>query len=513
MIQNSTYDAIVIGAGHNGLVAAGYLARSGMSVLVLERLDKVGGACTTDEIHPGFFGPMCAYGLHLLQGKVIDDLKLRAHGLETFNSVPEGSYPGVHPFPDGTHIRGGGPEMRVAQEIAKFSDKDARAWFEWNRFLDEAGSIIHSTFLDDPPTIAELMDEVRGTRHEEVLERILTWSLLDLLDYYFEDEHVKAFAMIQVEMDPRSAGSALCMAYLRCGKANREEDKGVPRGGMGAVTQLLATSAKSLGAEIHTGTLVEKVIVENGEAVGVQLADGKEIRASIVVSNADPKRTYRTLVDPEDVGEDMMRRVNAWKMTAGSMKFLAALSEPPDFSQYLGDNYNRYEQAYMHVCDSVEYHVQSWDDSQAGKTPTCPIMSIQMPSMITPNFVPGGGTVVLSDWVLYAPRHPNAGSWNDIRDVVANTIIDKINSFVPNFRDSILEWTLQTPLEIETRVGISEGQIRHGNFIPKQILAGRFPYRTPIRNLYMCCAGTHPGGEVSGAPGHNAAQAILRDRS
>ena len=353
MIQNSTYDAIVIGAGHNGLVAAGYLARSGMSVLVLERLDKVGGACTTDEIHPGFFAPMCAYGLHLIQGKVIDDLKLRAHGLETFNSVPEGSYPGVHPFPDGTHIRGGGPEMRVAQEIAKFSDKDARAWFEWNRFLDEAGSIIHSTFLDDPPTIAELMDDVRGTRHEEVLERILTWSLLDLLDHYFEDEHVKAFAMIQVEMDPRSAGSALCMAYLRCGKANREEDKGVPRGGMGAVTQLLATSAKSLGAEIHTGTLVEKVIVDNGEAVGVQLADGKEIRASVVVSNADPKRTYRTLVDPKDVGEDMMRRVNAWKMTAGSMKFLAALSEPPDFSQYLGDNYNRYEQAYMHVCDSV----------------------------------------------------------------------------------------------------------------------------------------------------------------
>ena len=143
--------------------------------------------------------------------------------------------------------------MRVAQEIAKFSDKDARAWFEWNRFLDEAGSIIHSTFLDDPPTIAELMDEVRGTRHEEVLERILTWSLLDLLDYYFEDEHVKAFAMIQVEMDPRSAGSALCMAYLRCGKANREEDKGVPRGGMGAVTQLLATSAKASAPRFTPG--------------------------------------------------------------------------------------------------------------------------------------------------------------------------------------------------------------------------------------------------------------------
>ena len=281
MIQNSTYDAIVIGAGHNGLVAAGYLARSGMSVLVLERLDKVGGACTTDEIHPWLLRPDVRLRLAPAPGQ--GDRRPEAQSITASRPSTlcrKARIPASTPSRTARTSGAAVPEMRVAQEIAKFSDKDARAWFEWNRFLNEVGGILQSTFLDDPPTISELMDEVRGTRHEEVLERILTWSLLDLLDYYFEDEHVKAFAMIQVEMDPRAAGSALCMAYLRCGNANRDEDKGVPRGGMGASHAVVGNaSAREFGAEIHTGTLVDKVIVENGEAVGVQLADGKEIRS------------------------------------------------------------------------------------------------------------------------------------------------------------------------------------------------------------------------------------------
>ncbi len=512
MAQNQ-YDAIIIGAGHNGLVTAGYLSKDGMSVLVLERLDKVGGACTTDEIFPGFHGPMCAYICYMFQGKVIDDLQLRDHGLEIINLADGGQNSrSIHPFPDGTYI--GGPGIKsnydMAEQLRQFSENDARAYFDWLSFWEQASGILHSYFLTEPPTLAELVDSVRGTRREEVMEKMLTWSLLDLVDEYFEDDRVKANFLGIPESDPSAPGSIMSNAYFRTSQFSRDQDRGIPKGSMGAITESLAESAKSFGAEIRTGVPVKEVIVENGEAKGVRLNSGEEIYSFIVVSNADPKRTFSTLVKPEDAGEALVRKAKNWKTQAGCVKFLAAMKEPPDLSRYLGDIYGRDAIVSVKICPSVDYFQQSWDDCKNGRPSGSPIMDIQMPSIADPSLAPRGG-VVMSNWALYFPPQIKDGSWDDAGNEVGERIIEILTDYVPNFRDSLIDWTVQTPVGIETRVGISDGNIRHGDMIPQQMLSNRFPYRTSIRNFYLCGSGTHPGGEVTGAPGHNSAHAILKD--
>ncbi len=516
MAENQ-YDAIVIGAGHNGLTTAGYLAKDGLSVLVLERLDKIGGAATTDEFTQGFSGPMCSYIQYMLQGKVIDDLKLREHGLEVLKGPNkpgsgEASMSGIHPFPDGTFT--GGPDIKspldAAEQIRQFSENDARNYFEWTSFWEQAASILHKTFLAEPPTVTQLIESVKGTRQEEVLEKMLTWSVMDLIDDHFEHPHVRATSLGIPEADPSAPGSIMSNAYFTTSQFSRDEDKGIPRGSMGAITQALAASVRDLGAEIRTRTPVQEVIIEDGEARGVRLANGEEIRSFIVVSNADPKRTFSTLVDSQFVDEATKSKIKRWKTNANCVKFLAAMSEPLDLTRFLGDNYDRDQIVNVSIGPSVEYFQQSWDDAIAGRVTDCPLMHIQMPSLVDPNLAPRGG-VVMSNWILYYPAEPIDQPWETRRDAVGEQIIDAITEYAPNFRESLIDWSVQAPIDIETRVGITDGNIRHGDMIPSQMLANRFAYRTSIRNFYMCGAGTHPGGEVTAAPGHNSAHAILRD--
>ena len=512
-MARNQYDAIIIGAGHNGLVTAGYLAKSDLSVLVLERLDKVGGACTTDEIFPGFHGPMCAYICHMLQGKVIDDLRLREHGFDVIQIGDTGQGSGrIHPFPDGTYLDGPGINgpYDVAEQISEFSGHDARAYFEWSSFWEQAAGILYRYFLTEPPTLAELVDSVRGTRQEEVLEKMLTWSVLDLVHEYFDDDRVRAHFLGSPESDPSAPGSIMSSAYFRAGRFSRDKDRGIPKGGMGAITRSMAESARSLGAEIRTGAPVKEVLVEAGEAKGVRLVNGEEFYSFLVVSNADPKRTFSTLVKAEDAGEVLTRKAEKWKTQAGCVKFLAAMREPLDFSRYLGDNYDRNAIVAANICPSVEYFQRSWDACRSGKPSSTPLMHIQMPSIMDPSLAPRGG-VVMSNWVLYYPPQIKGGSWDDTRDEVGEQIIDILTEYAPNFRESLIDWTVQAPVDIETRTGMTDGNIRHGDVIPQQMLSLRFPYRTSIRNFYLCGAGTHPGGEVTGAPGHNAAQVILKD--
>ena len=513
MAENQ-YDAIVIGAGHNGLVSAGYLARDGLSVLVLERLDKLGGAVTTDEFSPGYLGPMCSYVVHSLQGKVIDDLKLREHGFELVHSATRDDRShNLHPFPDGTFLGGPGinGDFDIANQIRQFSERDARAYFDWVAFWDDASAILYPYYLTEPPTIADLVDSVRGTRLETVLEKLLTWSQIELLEDHFEDEHVRAHLLgMGTEMDARSPGSLLGSALFACSRFTRDMDRGVPRMSMGTVTEAMAASARSLGVEIRTGAPVRSVIVEGGEAKGVRLASGEEISSSIVVSNADPKRTFTTLLQPDEVDEETIKRVKRWKTKAGCVKFLAAMKELPDLSRYLGAGYDRSSILNLRVMPSVEYQLQSWDDAVAGKPTTCPIMSMQMTSTVEPNLVRGGGHV-MSNWVLFETPDLKEGTWDDAREEVGEQIIDAITEYAPNFRDSLVDWTVQTPEDIQTRVGMTDGNIRHLDMIPSQLLSQRQPYRTSIKDFYMCGAGTHPMGEVTGAPGHNAAHAILKD--
>ena len=340
---------------------------------------------------------------------------------------------------------------------------------------------------------------MRGTNREEVLEKLLTWS------------YVRAFAMrSDIESDPRHPGSMLAVAMFACGRFTRDQDRGIPKMSMGTTTQAMADAARSFGAEIRTGASVREVIVEKGEAKGVRLETGEEIRSFIVASSADPKRTFTTLFDPADVDDDTVKRVKRWKTKSGCVKFLAALKELPDLSRYLGDGYDRGSILNIEIMPSVEYFQQSWDDAVQGRPTTCPIMSIQLPSTVEPGLVRGGGHV-MSNWVLFETPDLKEGTWDDAKEEVGEQIIDVINEYAPNFRDSLVDWTVQTPKDIEIRVGMTDGNIRHLDLIPSQLLSQRQPYRTSIKSFYMCGSGTHPMGEFTGAPGHNAAHAILKD--
>ena len=513
-MENTEYDAIIIGAGHNGLVTATYLAKEGLDVLVLERLDRVGGAVTTDEFSPGFMGPMCSYVSHVLQGKVVDDLELRKHGLDFAYSRKESdSSRKIHLFPDGTFIGGPGntDKFSLAKQLSSFNEKDAQAYFRWDSFWDEAASILYPYFLTEPPTIADLMQTVKGTSRETVLEKLLTWSYIDLIEDHFQDDRIKAYVMdSNVECDPESPGSMLGAALFACSRFSRDSDRGIPKMSMGNISEAIEDSAKSSGVEIRTRALVEKVIVEGGSAKGVRLANGEEIRSFIVASNADPKRTFKTMFQAEELDEDTLKRMDSWKTTAGCVKFLAAMNELPDLTGYLGSSYDANSIINIKIMPSVEYHKQSWRDAANGKVSSCPVMNIQIPSTVEPNLVKGKGHV-MSNWVLFEPPTLKDSTWEAERENVGEQIIDVISQYAPNFRTSLVDWTVQTPEDIESRVGMTDGNIRHLDMIPSQLLSQRQPYRTSIDNFYMCGAGTHPMGEVTGAPGHNAANAILKD--
>ena len=513
MPQNQ-YDAIVIGAGHNGLVTAGYLAKDGLSVLVLERLDRIGGACTTDEVFPRFSGPFCSYNCHALQGKVIDELKLREHGFDIIKpgrDISTGAR--FTPFIDGAYIGGPGAKgsIDVARQIGALCEHDGRAYLDWQDFWDQAAGILAPYILTEPPTLAELVDGVRGTANEPVLEKMITWGLTDLADYYFDDDRVKGAMMGSPECDPRHPGSVMSNAMLKAISRNaREQDQGIPRGSMSNITDAMATAAKSHGAVIRTGAPVADVLVENGETKGVRLANGEEIYAFMVVSNADPKRTFNSFFKPEEIGEATLEKVNRWKTQAGCVKFLASINGLPDYSAYFGEGYNADEVIYTAIRPTKDYVVQSWMDAAAGRPTSCPVMSIQITSLADPSLTPPGQHY-LSNWVLYYPPKPAEGTWEDYRKEIGDKIISTISQFAPNFEDILIDYLVQTPADLEARVGLTDGNIRHLDMIPQQLLSQRQSYRTPVRNFYMCGAGTHPCGEVTGAPGHNAAHAILRD--
>jgi phytoene dehydrogenase-like protein len=502
------YDAIVVGAGHNGLVAAWYLADAGQRVLVLERRDIVGGAVTTEELWPGFSVPACSYICYLLQAKIIDDMDLRAHGFEVYRLEPAA----FTPFPDGRGIVSWRDEERVVAQLAAFSARDAAAY---PRFRDERvrmAAIVQRSMLTDPPTLAELVGAARGTVDEARLERLLFGSLAGLLDEYFESEEVKGWLSLTWDAgDPDAPGSLLSAIYPAVATFSREEDRGIVRGGMGAITQAMARACRAKGVEIRAACEVARVVVEGGRARGVVLQDGSYVEARVVLSNADPKRTFLRLLPREALEPAFARKVERLRTRAAYFKFHAALSDLPDFSRHLGDGYDPRMLAHIEVCPTLDYQRAAWDDAIHGRITTCPVLDVQIPSVYDRSLVPNGGHV-MSIWVQYAPVCPNGGEWNDaLARQAGEQIISALARYAPNIREVIRAWVCFTPADIERRVGMTDGNIRHIDMVAGQLFAARMPYRTPIDGLYLCGAGTHPGGEVTGAPGHNAARAVLRD--
>lgn len=510
--MTAAYDVVIIGAGHNGLVAGTYLARAGLRVLLLERRDIIGGACVTEELFPGYRISSCSYICHLLQEKVINDLELPRHGFEVYRLAPAR----FHPFPDGRYLVAWEEHEQTAAEIARYSARDARAYLDWMAFWERAARLLHPYFLTPPPTYAEIMAQVRGSEDEALVETLLTRSMLELVEEYFETDIVRTNMLsVQDIGDPRAPGSPLCYAYIKVNLRSAAGTVGIVKGGMGGITQAMARAAQQAGAELRTNAEVARILTDGGEARGVVLHSGEEIRSTLTVSNADPKRTFLTLGIREVLDPYFVRQVERISTKAAYLKFHAALRELPDFSRYLGTDFDPHYLAQIKICPSIEYFERSWQDAKAGQPSNCPLMEVQIPSVYDPTLCRPGHHVV-SIWVLYAPPRLRHGTWEVQRQAVGEHLIDTLTAYAPNFRQALLHWTLFTPADLEQRVGLTDGNIRHIDIIPQQMFARRpIPgwshYRTPLPRLYLCGAGTHPGGEVTGAPGHNAAQVMLAD--
>ncbi len=505
---------VIVGAGHNGLVAAGYLARAGLDVEMLERRDVVGGAAVTEEWFPGFHISTCSYICHILQKKVIDDLELRRYGFYVYSLDPGR----IFPHPNGNVIRMWHDDARTADEIREFSPHDADAWSEWADFWMRSVRILSDYYLSPPPSLAELSARFKEEGEEELLETLLTVPFRDLIDRYFESEEVRAMVSTgSFDMGDISApGSAYISALYRYGAYRDDmENYGIVQGGMGAITQSMKRSVEASGVSIRTGVEVSRILTEGERVVGVELSDGEVVHADLVVSNADPKRTFLGLLGDSELDEDFVKDVRALKTESASAKLLCSLKELPDFSNYLGVEHDPKELAMIVLCPSIDNPEKAWDDSRNGRIPEVPMIQVQIPSVYDDTIAPDGHHV-LSMWVYFLPPHVAEGSWDDSRQQFGESLIDLVSEYAPNLRDAILDWTLLTPNDIEDRIGLTDGNIRHIDMVPQQMMSRRplpgwTDYRTPIRGLYMCGSGTHPGGEVTGAPGHNAAHVIMED--
>lgn len=522
-----TWDVIVVGAGHNGLVAAGYLARAGLEVLVVEKNDWVGGAAVSRSLHPGILYSNCSYVCSLLRPEIMRDLDLPRHGLQV---IP---YEGGAVFTrDGDVLATYRQHDAHRREIQRFSLRDAEAYDRYSADVTRQCRFIRPLLLRTPPDPASLrprdLQELlylgrrfHGLTETEMADTIRFWtmSIAEFLDEYFENPVVKAgFALsgiIGTALGPCSPGSAYVLLHHYMGDVDGATGAwGFARGGMGAITQAMAGSLRAARGEIRTGAAVERILVENGKAAGVVLAGGEEIRARQVVSNLDVKRTFLTLVEEAALPAAFTKRVRNFKIRGSSGKVNIALDALPRFPALPeGSPCLRGD---MHFTDSVERMERGYDDWKAGRWSADPFLDMMIPTTLDPTMAPPGKHF-MSCFVQYCPPKVEGRDWTDAdRDAFGRTVIDQIADYAPGFRDLILHAEIRTPRELEAEVGLTEGNIFQGELTFDQILFNRpvpgyAQYRSPVAGLYMCGSSTHPGGGVMGAPGRNAASEILRD--
>jgi phytoene dehydrogenase-like protein len=505
-------DVAIIGAGHNGLVAAWYLRQAGLNVAVFERRDSVGGACITEELFDGYRVSSCAYVCWLLQPTVIRDLELHRLGFRYWELDPFT----FSPFRDGRSITYWKDDAETEQSLTRLNAHDAAAYPHWNAFWERAANLIHPFFLRPPPSLDEVWQHARDLGETALLERLLTVPLAEICADYFDDTRVMATCVSVGEIgDPWVPGSAWMEAYFHCNIPSRFH-YAVVAGGMGSITDAMARSAKQHGVSITTGAEVAEILIDEGRARGVRLADGREITASVVVSNADPKRTMLELVPEGSMATELLGQARRLWTRTSYLKFHSVMERLPDLSGYIGSDWDPHHAGYIKIAPSLEHYRDAHDQIRAGEPAREPVVHIQIPTVYDGTLTNRSGHVV-SLWAQYAPPRLRSGSWEEHRDRVGEALIDYVGSFLPNFRSDIREWRLFTPDDLHQRVGLTDGNIRHLDTIPSQFLGQRGlagnGYATGVPGLYLCGAGTHPGGEVTGAPGHNAAHAILRDLS
>jgi len=522
------YDVAIIGGGHNGLVCAAYVAAAGLKVIILERRPVVGGAAVTEEFYPGFRNSVASYTVSLLNPKIIRDLRLADHGLR----VVARPYSNFLPLPDGGFLRTGATLAETQSQFARFSQADARRLPGYYAMLERGADVLRDLLLDTPPNVGggwrDVLSALRtGNRlrklsmaeRRDVLD-LFTKSAGELLDHWFEAEPIKAMfgfdSVVGTYASPYTPGSAYVLLHHVFGEVNGKRGQwGHAIGGMGAITQAMLAEALARGVTVRTDAAVDHVQIDGGRATGVVLADGEVITAGSVASNLNPKLLFTRLVDTAQLDADFLTRIDRYRCASGSFRINVALSELPRFECAPDSDPELGTRSGIIIGPSLRYMEQAYFDARQHGWSQQPIVEMLIPSTIDDSLAPPGQHVASLFCQQFSPELEGR-SWDEAKDAAARDVFDVVERYAPNFKRSILGTMVLSPLDLEQKFGLIGGDIFHGALSLDQLFSarpvlGHGDYRRPIPGLYLCGSGTHPGGGVTGAPGHNAAAEIIRD--
>ncbi|WP_439108143.1 phytoene desaturase family protein [Congregibacter sp.] len=525
------YDAIVIGAGHNGLTTANYLARGGMRVCVLERRGVVGGAAVTEEFHPGYRNSIFSYVVSLLRPEIVRDLELERFGYEPI--LLEHS---LYLDSRGDYLLLSGDDAKDRAQFAKFSETDYDAYLAFDESIEQVGGILAKQWLREPPKLAmtgisDILSSLRLGADVYRLDEESRWRLMQffvgapetIIERWFDSPKIKS--MIAAHIMPANfapltqPGASLSMLHHAVGEiAGRKGAWGIVRGGMGAITRAMAEAAVERGVEIRTDAAVASINMEGGAVTGVTLESSEELRATVVAANTDPNRTFLKLLGEEHLPEDFSRDIKAFRQESASLRMNLALSGVPEFAAIPGKEVGPQHRASITLIESQEHLNEAYHSAKAGRPADPPIIEAIMPSSLDDGLTDEPGHHVMSLLCKYMPYDLADGkSWDAEKPTVVEGILSHVETFIPNLRDILVGTQCMTPLDLERTLGMTRGDICHGRLEPDQLWSMRphpqaAQYATPVEGLYLCGSGAHPGGGVTGAPGHNAAQRILRDR-
>jgi phytoene dehydrogenase-like protein len=529
----SRYDAIVIGAGHNGLTCACYLARAGLKVGIFERRTVIGGAAVTEEFHPGYRNSTASYTVSLLHSKVLRELRLAEHGL----SIVERPMQNFLPLQDGSAFCAGPRQADTLAEVRRRSPADAERLPAFYAMLERTVAYLRSLLLKTPPAgihrlndLMSLLSMGRELRRlpadaQREVHELFTRSAGDVLDGWFESDALKALhgfdAIVGAFQSPYTPTSAYVLLHHAFGETNGKPGVwGHAIGGMGSITQAMAKEAARLGVQIHTDTPVTAVITDRARgdrlaATGIALADGRHIAAGIVAANVNPKILFLKLLDPSALPADFRDRVAHYRCESATFRMNVALSELPSFSALPGTG--PHLGSGIIIAPSLSYMERAYFDARTAGWSRAPIIEMLIPSTLDSSLAPAGGHVASLFCQHFARTLPEGRTWSDARESVADMILDTVTAYAPNFRRSVIGRLILSPADLEERFALTGGDIFHGALGLDQLWAARpvlgyGNYRTPVAGLYLCGAGAHPGGGVTGLPGHNAAREVLRDR-